>query len=73
MNRYDLEARIAAITATESKWLESAKILLESVLKALPADHPAVTKAREEVARRQDKLEAIKDGTLFWQQPWLLD
>ena len=73
MNRYDLEARIAAITATENKWLEGAKILLESVVKALPADHPAVTEARKEVARRQDKLEAIKDGTLFWQQPWLLD
>ena len=66
----DIQTNIDNIRAEAELRVRASKSILDGLLKCDVSEF-IIQQARDNLARHIDRLEAVKDGTLFQQQPWL--
>jgi len=66
----NIEQNISNIRDRAEKNVKAAESILESLLKCDVGDF-VIQQALNNLARHIDRLDAINDGSLFHQQPWL--
>lgn len=69
MNR-DVQTNIETIRANAERTVKEAQTILNSLLKC-DVGKFVIQQARDNLARHIDRLDAVNDGSLFQQQPWL--
>ena len=68
--RRNIQANIETIRTNAELAVKGAQSILNSLL-GCDVDEFVIQQARDNLERHIDRLEAINDGSLFQQQPWL--